>query len=169
MGLMMGTLWLSSKWFASAGWPPLALLGAHVAAMLVLPPLLARPRRALQAHATGREAVPLALLALGGLSLATAAEAPGWMLGMALQAIAWALTPACAGPRTTPGLALALCGPLLLWAVGLLSPTTGPDALHGAQALLGALALAALAPLLWRGARRALALPQPPSTSADIP
>lgn len=190
MGLMMGTLWLSSQWCATAGWPPNTLVAVHVACMLVLPALLQRPRAALQRQPAWRHGLPLALLALGGLVLAASATASGWMAGMVLQALAWALTPAagtaqnpapsaCTRDKAVAGhdclphrlltFALALGGPLLLWWVGLLSPTTGPDALHGAQALLGALALAALLPWLWRNARRALTLHLPSTPSADAP
>lgn len=190
MGLMMGTLWLSSQWCATAGWPPHALVAVHATGMLVLPALLQRPRSALQRQPVWSHGLPLALLALGGLVLSVSATASGWMAGMALQALAWALAPAGGtglnpspsagtvnnrrtGDKSLPhrllAFALALGGPLLLWLVGQLSPTTGPGALHGAQALLGALALAALLPWLWRGARRARLLHPQPLTSADAP
>lgn len=180
MGLMMGTLWLSSQWCATAGWPAPVWLAMHVALMVLLPVLLRGPAQALQAHPFWREALPLALLALGGACVLASASPTGWMLGMALQVLAWVLgrsarlsrtaaahaTPAttgvsCAGPLT---IALALCGPLLLGLVGTLSTTAGPQALHHAQAGLGALALLALLHLWWRSTRIPLPWSPTPST-----
>lgn len=175
MGLMMGTLWLSSQWCATAGWPAPAWVALHVALMTLLPVLLGPAAQALQAHPIGREALPLGLLALGGACVLASASPTGWMLGMALQAVAASIGRAspCVLATRTNGLpltgALALGGPLLLALVGTLSATAGPQALHLAQAGLGALALLALLPLLWRRIRATPPWSPPPSTRVHTP
>lgn len=185
MGLMMGSMWLSGQWCATAGWSPASMVLLHVALMALLPLLLQAPAQALHTHAVWRDALPLALLALGGGCALLSGTAGGAMLGMALQVLAWALCPRAADPRPQNGTAqaarlwraasqasvgaLALGGPLLLLLVGWLSPTAGPAALHGAQALLGALALAALLPSLWRLGRHTRPLSTALSTHLDTP
>jgi hypothetical protein len=154
MGLMMGSLWLSSQWCASARWPAAHWVGAHLAFMLLMPLLMRGPARHLQAHPRTRQALPLLLQALGGACLLASQTPAGWMLGMALQALAWALS--LAGQNVTTSrpapTGWALLGPLLLL-VGAFSTTSGPLALHSALAVLGALALLTLWPLVWRGPR----------------
>lgn len=188
MGLMMGSLWLSGQWCATTGWPASSMVLLHVAFMVLLPTLLRGSAHALQSRPVWRDTLPLALLVLGGACVLFGTTPVSWMLGMALQAVAWALqqreqtiaapsdvalTPQ--SPATNRSRAsvmtrvLPMCGPLLLVLVGLLSPTWGPAALHSAQALLGALALAALLPPVWRWLHRPPSLTLAPSTYPDTP
>jgi hypothetical protein len=185
MGLMMGSLWQTGQWCAATGWSPSVVVLLHIGCML-LPALLRGPAHRLQTQALGRDALPLALLVLGGACVWATATPAGGTLGMGLQATAWALCsrpldratdaahPLTASPAAS-GARLALLGPLLLLLVGLLSPTAGPAALHGAQALVAAVALAALFalfPALWRLARRtplSPGAPAAPTTLTDAP
>jgi hypothetical protein len=164
MGLMMGSLWLSSQWCASVRWPAASLVGAHLAFMLLVRVLMHGPARRLQAHPRTRQALPLLLLGLGGACLLASNTPGGWMLGMALQSLGWALSLAgqpLTSQRSVPTV-WALAGPLLLLLVGTLSTTHGPLALHSALAVLGALALLTLWPLPWRGPRHGRPLTSAP-------
>lgn len=155
MGLMMGTLWLGHDWCMGPGWTTGQTVAAHVALMAGLPALTAWALRRWQAvspAALGTSAAPeLAggvLIALGALMWLGNSPAHG-LLAMLLPSLAWALH--CQRPRPVAMplrgwsaelrrcLALML-GPVLLVAVGLLSPVQGPLAIQWALACLGLLA-----------------------------
>ncbi|MBP8102504.1 MAG: hypothetical protein KAY54_11545 [Burkholderiaceae bacterium] len=167
MGLMMGTLWLGSQWCAARGWPAAWVAAGHLGLMATLPGLLSRPAQVLRTRGQGHEPVTLALLAIGGAVVLVANHPIGGMLGMALQAAAWALgmaAPPAPGTRGASPL-WSLGGPVLLLLVGVHSPTAGPQALQWAQALVGLLALVALlSRLRWPG-RPVRPLPDPPASS----
>jgi len=154
MGLMMGSLWLTSSWCATAGLPPATVVGFHVLLMAVLPALASLFRLPPQRPPWAAQAWPLALVLGGSLVLQLG---NGWAhgaTGMALLALAWALQ----GPRQNACNAArrwcALAGPALLLAVGWYSPTLGPQVLQAAYGLLGAGALLALLGLGLQAATR---------------
>lgn len=140
MGLMMGSLWLTSSWCATAGLQPATVVGFHVLLMAVLPALASRwhlPPWAAQAG-------PLTLVLAGSLVLQLG---NGWAhgaTGMALLALAWALQAPQHQASHTARRWSALAGPALLLAVGWWSPTLGPQVLQAAYGLLGAGAFLAL-------------------------
>lgn len=140
MGLMMGSLWLTSSWCATAGLPPATVVGFHVLLMAVLPALASRwhlPPWAAQAG-------PLALVLAGSLVLQLGNGVVHGVTGMGLLALAWALQgPQGHAPHTARHWA-ALAGPALLLTVGWYSPTLGPQVLQAAYGLLGAGAFLAL-------------------------
>jgi hypothetical protein len=143
MGLMMGSLWLTSSWCATAGLPPATVVGFHVLIMAVLPALASRWRLAPWAAQAG----PLTLMLAGSIVLQLGNGAAHGATGMGLLALAWALqgTPRSAVPAHHIARHwAALAGPALLLAVGWYSPTLGPQVLQAAYGLLGAGALLGL-------------------------
>ncbi|MDP3344221.1 MAG: hypothetical protein Q8S96_07165 [Hydrogenophaga sp.] len=140
MGLMMGSLWLTSSWCTTAGLPPATVVGFHVLLMAVLPALTSRwhlPPWAAQAG-------PLALVLAGSLVLQLGNGVAHGATGMALLALAWALQGPQGHALRTARRWSALAGPALLLAVGWYSPTLGPQVLQAAYGLLGAGAFLAL-------------------------
>lgn len=152
MGLMMGSLWLSSAWCATASWSPASVVGLHVLLMALLPALTRLDLLPRQVPHAVAHALPLALVLGGSLVLLWGPGLAHGITGMGLLALAWALhgerfVQPDPPTRTRHGLAqhsAALSGPALLLAVGWWSPTLGPQALQGAYGLLGAAALVAL-------------------------
>lgn len=160
MGLMMGSLWLSGGWCASIGWPIESVVGLHLALMAVLPAMVRLDLIPKQMPPWATRVLPLAMLVAGG-SLLSFSLAPAYgLVGMLLLALAWALPrgshmePAGFGPAAWRWLPLA--GPALLVAVGVWSPTQGPQAMalvYGAIAVMAFGVLLRSAMGLW--ARRA--------------
>jgi hypothetical protein len=150
MGLMMGSLWLTSSWCATAGLPPATVVGFHVLLMAVLPALASRwhlPPWTAQAG-------PLTLVLAGSLVLQLGNGVVHGATGMGLLALAWALQgPQGNAPHTARHWA-ALVGPALLLAVGWWSPTLGPQVLQAVYGLLGAGAFLALLGLGLQAATR---------------
>lgn len=155
MGLMMGSLWLTSQWCLGPGWTQAQAVALHGGLMLGVPLLLALLRRTVRWPAPAAAWPPSALLATGALLMAWP-DATAWRLaGMVLLVLAWAwgahgahhTQPASRAPAQVP----AGLGPVLLLAVGWLSPTQGPAALQAAWAVVAVLALAEL--LRWRPQR----------------
>lgn len=153
MGLMMGSLWLSSAWCATAGWSPASVVGLHVLLMALLPALTRLDLLPRQLPRAAAHALPLALVLGGSLVLLWGNDLAHGITGMGLLALAWALhgerfattAPHKQAPRhRLVRWGFALCGPALLLAVGWWSPTLGPQALQTAYGLLGACALVAL-------------------------
>jgi hypothetical protein len=144
MGLMMGSLWLTSSWCATAGLPPATVVGFHVLLMAVLPTLASLFRLPAQRPPWAAQALPLALVLGGSLVLQLG---NGWAhgaTGMALLALAWALQAPQHPAFHTARRWGALAGPALLLAVGWWSPTLGPQVLQAAYGLLGVGAFLAL-------------------------
>jgi hypothetical protein len=144
MGLMMGSLWLTSSWCATAGLPPATVVGFHVLLMAVLPALASLFRLPPQRPPWAAQALPLALVLGGSLVLQLG---NGWAhgaTGMALLALAWALQAPQHPASHTARRWGALAGPALLLAVGWWSPTLGPQVLQAAYGLLGVGAFLAL-------------------------
>lgn len=145
MGLMMGSLWLASQWCLGPGWTQAQAVALHGGLMLGVPLLLAPLRRLGRWSALAAPWTPTALLAMGALLMAWP-DATGWRLaGMVLLVLAWAW----GSHGTQPGHQAraqvpAGLGPVLLLAVGWLSPTQGPAALQAAWAVVAVLALADL-------------------------
>lgn len=164
MGLMMGSLWLSSQWCLGPGWTDAQAVILHLGLMLGVPALLAAYRhlQAVTGHASGWPAPGLQtlLLALGALLLAWPQHnGGGRLLGMGLVVLAWSLASHSTIPITRASLPVpAVLGPMLLLAVGLWAPGLGPAAMQYAWACIGALALAGLAL-----SRPAPAQPAPPN------
>lgn len=154
MGLMMGSLWLASQWCLGPGWTQAQAVALHGGLMLGAPLLLALLRRTVRWPAPAAAWPPSALLATGALLMAWP-DATAWRLaGMVLLVLAWAWAwgahhkqPASRARAQVP----AGLGPVLLLAVGWLSPTQGPAALQAAWAVVAVLALAEL--LHWRPRR----------------
>ena len=153
MGLMMGSLWLSSQWCLGPGWTGTQAVALHSG--LMAGGLLLTAWRHLGRRTPRTPGWPVtALLAAGALLMAWP-DASAWRLpGMVLMVLAWSLGAPPAGPsaRHVP----AGLGPMLLLAVGLLAPTLGPVAMQSAWWVIAVLALAGLAP--WPTHR-----PAPPS------
>ena len=151
MGWMMGSLWLSNDWCASAGWSSHAVVGLHLTLMAALPALvrLSWLPRALPPMAN--RLVPLLMVALGGGMLWAGQALANGLVGMLLLALAWAL-PTASNHVTerNSGLWAALIGPALLLVIGHFSPLWGPAALTWAYGALGALAVARMLQLFWR-------------------
>lgn len=172
MGLMMGSLWLSSSWCAMAGLPPATVVGFHVLLMAVLPAIASWWRLPPQWPQWAAQALPLTLVLAGSIVLQLGKGVAHGATGMALLALAWALACALPGAPSHAGLVprtarhcAALAGPALLLAVGWWSPTLGPQALQAAYGLLGAGALLALLRL---GAQTASRLLHHPSTQETL-
>ncbi|MDP2442171.1 MAG: hypothetical protein U1D36_18455 [Hydrogenophaga sp.] len=172
MGLMMGSLWLGSAWCTSAGWSSQAVVGLHLLLMTGLPALTRRDLVPRVLPPRAAQAVPLALILLGSLVLLMGDRPAHGIAGMGLLALAWALhggRHAMHPARTVSASRrwAALGGPLLLLAVGVGSPTLGPQALTQAHGLLGALAFAALLRLAWRASRSPLPVAPKPSRNVS--
>jgi hypothetical protein len=145
MGLMMGSLWLGNAWCASAGWSTPSVVGFHLLLMAVLPGLVRLDLIPRHLPPLASRALPLLLVLAGALLLVAGQQLAHGLVGMLLLALAWALPTRSATTfknhhsgralRWAPG-----GGPLLLVAVGLWSPTLGPQALTLAYGALGALA-----------------------------
>jgi hypothetical protein len=136
MGLMMGSLWLTSSWCATAGLPPATVVGFHVLLMAVLPTLASLFRLPPQRPPWAAQALPLALVLGGSLVLQLG---NGWAhgaTGMALLALAWALQAPQHPAFHTARRWGALAGPALLLGVGWWSPTLGPQVLQAATRFL---------------------------------
>lgn len=163
MGLMMGSLWLASQWCLGPGWTQAQAVALHGGLMLGVPLLLALLRRTLHWPAPAAAWTPSALLATGALLMAWP-DATAWRLtGMVLLVLAWAWGPRAAhhkhpASRVRTQVPAGL-GPVLLLAVGWLSPTQGPAALQAAWAVVSVLAFADL--LRWRPHRPAAPLKTP--------
>jgi len=156
MGLMMGSLGMSSAWCANAGWSTTTVMGLHLLLMTALPGLVRLDFIPRQMPPTVARLLPLALVMVGGSLLGMALSLANGLVGMLLLGLAWALpsTDGSATQRPLIGAALRwapLGGPVLLVAVGVLSPTWGPQAL--ALAYGGLAALAGLL-VLWVAAGR---------------
>ncbi len=158
MGLMMGSLWLSSAWCATAGMSAHRLVGLHLLLMAVLPALTRLDLLPRQLPPAVAHTLPLALLLGGTLVLLWGNGLAEGVTGMGLLALAWALH---GGRFVQPNLptpsrpgwmqhAAALSGPALLVAMGWYSPMLGPQALQTAYGLLGAAAFVALLSAAYR-------------------
>jgi hypothetical protein len=149
MGLMMGSLWLSSQWCLGSGWTDPQAVALHLVLMVGVPLLPAAWRRSgLRAPGAGDWQAG-ALLAAGALLMACADATEGRVAGMVLLVLAWSLNthrPPTAGTNTIP--VPAGLGPALLLAAGLLAPSQGPTAMQAAWGFVAALALLGLVP--WR-------------------
>jgi hypothetical protein len=86
MGLMMGSLWLSTNGCALAGLPPATVVGFHVLLMSALPVLASRWRLPPQ-WPCAAQALPLALLLAGSLVLQLGNGVVHGATGMALLAL----------------------------------------------------------------------------------
>ncbi len=145
MGLMMGSLWLSSQWCLGPGWTDTQAVTLHIGLMAGMPLLVAVSwRRApVCLHASPRQAT--VLLAAGALLMAWP-ETRDWRLaGMVLLVLAWSL--AAQGLRQGHSTLMTVptgVGPALLLGAGLLAPTQGPAALQWAWWVVAALALASM-------------------------
>jgi hypothetical protein len=140
MGLMMGSLWLGSAWCASAGWSTQSVVGFHLLLMAALPGLVRLDAIPRQLPPLVSRALPLTLVLVGALLLCAGQQLAHGLVGMLLLALAWAL-PVPSTPVARPLLRRApLGGPLLLVAVGVWSPSLGPQALALAYGALAALA-----------------------------
>lgn len=158
MGLMMGSLGLGSAWCVSAGWSTTTVMGLHLLLMAALPGLVRLDFIPRQMPPTVARLLPLALVMAGGWLLWMALSPANGLVGMLLLALAWALPDpdGSATHRPLIGAALRwapLGGPVLLMAVGVLSPTWGPQAL--ALAYGGLAALAGLV-VFWVAAERGI-------------
>lgn len=155
MGLMMGSLWLSSGWCASIGWSIEWVVGLHVALMAVLPGCVRLGLVPKQMPPGVVRALPLALVVAGGGLLALDVTAAHGWVGMVLLALAWAM-PRRAHDRPAGGPLIqgrwkwvSQIGPVSLVAAGVWSPTLGPQALEMAYGAMAAFAGAALLRLVW--------------------
>lgn len=151
MGWMMGTLWLSQSWCASAGWSSHTVVGLHLALMAMMPALVRLSALPNAMPPLAHQLVPLMLVALGGGLLWSGQALANGLVGMLLLALAWALPSRMA--RSTPnsvGIWTTLAGPLLLLAIGHWSTPLGPAALAWAYGALGTVAGALVMQTLWR-------------------
>jgi hypothetical protein len=147
MGWMMGSLWLSNAWCASAGLSSQTVVGLHLMLMAVLPALIRIDWLPRHLPALVNRLLPLVLVAVGGALLWAGPALANGMVGMLLLALAWALparSPQNAHhcPAHSMGQWAALAGPMLLLAIGQWSPSLGPQALSWAYGALGAMASA---------------------------
>lgn len=154
MGLMMGSLWLSSQWCLGPGWTDAQAVALHLGLMAGIPLLLAALRQRKPAAATVSPRQAAALLATGALLMAWPDAPDGRLAGMALLVLAWALSQHGAQPVGAPRIrsftpAAPGLGPALLLAAGLLAPTHGPAAMHAVWWCVAGLALVSLAPRQW--------------------
>lgn len=142
MGLMMGSLWLSGQWCLGPGWTDAQAVALHLGLMLGVPPLAAAVLRLGWLSGPVPEWPPTALLATGALLMAWPGSSAWRSAGMLLLVLAWSLA-AHRSASARPG-AVSLpagLGPVLLLAVGLASPSLGPQSLQWAYGALGVLAL----------------------------
>jgi hypothetical protein len=142
MGLMMGSLWLSGQWCLGPGWTDAQAVALHLGLMLGVPLLAAAVLRLGRLSGPVPEWPPTALLATGALLMAWPGSSAWRSAGMLLLVLAWSLA-AHRSASARPG-AVSLpagLGPVLLLAVGLASPSLGPQSLQWAYGALGVLAL----------------------------
>lgn len=161
MGLMMGSLWLGSQWCLGPGWTDAQAVALHLALMTGLPGLVAVARRHEPARWRASPRLLAAVLAAGALLMAGSGGTEGRLAGMVLLVTAWSLGAGAPNPARSP--LPAVLGPALLLAVGLGSPTLGPQSLQWAYGVLGVLAL-------WAACGKRLAddpLAPPPLTWKD--
>lgn len=151
MGLMMGSLWLSSQWCLGPGWSDEQAVALHLALMIGVPLLLATSRHLGWAARHMPDWQLALLLAAGALLMAWPGATGGRLTGMVLLVMLWSLGTHGAMPVKIPSLTVpAGLGPLLLLAVGLWAPRLGPAAIQYAWWFIAAIALLALA--RWRPA-----------------
>ncbi|MGM9425684.1 hypothetical protein [Hydrogenophaga sp. MI9] len=142
MGLMMGSLWLSGQWCLGPGWTGAQAVALHLGLMVGVPLLLSVLRGLGHEMPTGAAWQPPALLAAGALLMAWPGSTAWRLAGMVLLVLAWSLAAQGTAPARHGAIPLpAALGPLLLLAVGLASPTHGPESLQWAYGALGVLAL----------------------------
>lgn len=149
MGLMMGSLWLGSRWCLGPGWTDPQAVALHLGLMVGVPLLAAAWRRSGLGAPGAGDWLSGALLAAGALLMACADATAGRLAGMVLLVLAWSLhthRPPTARTNAIP--VPAGLGPALLLAVGLLAPSLGPAAMQAAWGFVAALALLGLVP--WR-------------------
>lgn len=161
MGLMMGSLWLGSQWCLGPGWTDAQAVALHLVLMTGLPGLVAVARRHEPARGRASPRLLAAMLAAGALLMAGSGDTEGRLAGMVLLVTAWSLGAGAPNPARSP--LPAVLGPALLLAVGLGSPTLGPQSLQWAYGVLGVLAL-------WAACGKRLAddpLAPPPLTWKD--
>lgn len=141
MGLMMGSLWLGNVWCSAAGWSNAELVGWHLGLMALLPAFTQADLipRYLPTVAAAR--LPLVLLCVGSTVLIAGTQAAHGLAGMVLLALAWAMHTGRHRRAASCWPTLVWTGPVLLLAVGLTSPTHGPQSLQWAYGVLGVLAL----------------------------
>lgn len=139
MGLMMGSLWLSSQWCLGPGWTDAQAVALHLGLMTGLPLLVAVARRHDPARLRASARLLAAILAAGALLMAGSGGAEGRLAGMLLLVMAWSLGAGTPNPARSPLPAAA--GPALLLLVGLTSPSLGPPSLQWAYGAVGVLAL----------------------------
>lgn len=139
MGLMMGSLWLSSQWCLGPGWTDGQAVALHLGLMAGLPLAVSVVRQLTRTQLTVGPRPALALLAVGTLLLATAGTPAGHIAGMALVVMGGALDvqPRQAAPSDA---LIRLAGPILLLVIGVMAPALGPATLQSAWALLALLA-----------------------------
>ncbi|TNF62305.1 MAG: hypothetical protein EP306_03705 [Burkholderiales bacterium] len=147
MGLMMGSLWLSSQWCLGPGWTDGQAVALHLGLMVGVPLLLSAGGRLVHTRPGTPVRQAQMLLLPGALLLAVASTPAAHIAGMVLLVVSSTMhLPGHAGHRSAAGGRMA--GPALLLAVGLAAPTLGPVALQAAWALVALFAaLQALRPL----------------------
>jgi spore maturation protein SpmB len=158
MGLMMGSLWLSSQWCLGPGWTDRQAVALHLGLMAGLPLAVSLAGRFTGTRLAVNPRHALLLLAAGALLVATAGTPVGHIAGMALVVFAGVLNLQLrdTGPASV---LVGLGGPALLLAVGLMAPALGPTALQAAWALVALLATAQALQAAWF-VRRPISTPQ---------
>ena len=141
MGLMMGSLWLSSQWCLGPGWTDGQTLALHLGLMAGLPLAVSLASRVTGTQLAVNPRHALVLLAVGALLMATAGTPAGHIAGMALVVLGGALDvqPRQAAPSDA---LIRLAGPTLLLVIGVMAPALGPATLQSAWALVALLAAA---------------------------
>jgi hypothetical protein len=141
MGLMMGSLWLSSQWCLGPGWTDGQTVALHLGLMAGLPLAVSVVRQLTRTQLTVGPCPALALLAVGALLLATAGTPVGHIAGMALVVLGGALHMPSRHAAPSDAL-IRLAGPALLLVIGVMAPALGPSTLQAAWALVALLAAA---------------------------
>lgn len=141
MGLMMGSLWLSSQWCLGPGWTDGQTVALHLGLMAGLPLAISLASRVTGTRLTVNRRPVMALLAVGALLLATAGTPVGHIAGMALVVLGGALDvqPRQAAPSDA---LIRLAGPAVLLVTGVMAPALGPATLQSAWALVALLVAA---------------------------
>jgi len=141
MGLMMGSLWLSSQWCLGPGWTDGQTLALHLGLMAGLPLAVSLASRVTGTQLAVNPRHALVLLAVGALLMATAGTPAGHIAGMALVVLGGALDvqPRQAAPSDA---LIRLAGPAMLLVIGVMAPALGPATLQSAWALVALLAAA---------------------------
>lgn len=141
MGLMMGSLWLSSQWCLGPGWTDGQTVALHLGLMAGLPLAVSLASRVTGTRLTVNRRPVMALLAVGALLMATTGTPVGHIAGMALVVLGGALhvQPRQAAPSDA---LIRLTGPALLLVIGVMAPALGPSTLQAAWALVALLAVA---------------------------